>query len=206
MKLSRRMERIPPYLFVEITKKIAERRARGEDVVSFGIGDPDVPTPPHVIERLVQAARDPINHRYPESDGLPELRRAIAAWYEKRFGVVLDPDKEVAPLIGSKEGIAHIAFCLIDNGDFALVPDPAYPVYSFGSTLAGGRVYYVALNARNNFLPELNRIPPNVLQNAKVLWLNYPNNPTGAVADLEFFNRAAEFARRHNICICEPEK
>jgi len=202
MKLSRRMENLPPYLFVEITKKIAERRARGEDVVSFAIGDPDIPTPPHVIERLVQAARDPVNHRYPESDGLPQLRKAIAAWYEKRFGVVLDPDKEIAPLMGSKEGIAHVAFCLIDPGDFALVPDPAYPVYSIGSTLAGGRVYYLALNARNNFLPELNRIPQDILEKTRVLWLNYPNNPTGAVADLEFFNHAAEFAQKHHICIC----
>lgn len=202
MRLSRRMEKLPPYLFVEIMKKTAERKARGEDVVSFAIGDPDIPTPPHIVEKLVQSARDPVNHRYPESDGLPELRKAIAAWYEKRFGVSLNPDKEVAPLIGSKEGIAHIAFCLIDPGDFALVPDPGYPVYSFGSTLAGGRVFYLALNARNGFLPDLDHIPPNVVAGARVLWLNYPNNPTGAVADLEFFSHAAEFARKHNICIC----
>jgi len=196
------MEKLPPYLFVEITKKIAERKARGEDVVSFAIGDPDMPTPPHVIDRLVEAARDPVNHRYPESEGLPELRNAIAGWYEKRFGVVLDPDKEVAPLIGSKDGLAHIAFCLIDPGDFALVPDPGYPVYSFGSTLAGGRVFYVGLNQRNGYLADFSHIPMNVVQKSAVLWLNYPNNPTGAVADIDFFTRAVEFAQKHNICIC----
>ena len=202
MRLSKKVENLPPYLFVEITRNIAERKANGEDIVSFGIGDPDTPTPSHIIERLCQAAHDPVNHRYPESEGLPELRKAIARWYEKRFGVLLDPDKEVAPLIGSKEGVAHIAFCLIDPGDFALVPDPGYPVYTFGTTLAGGRVYYMALNERNNFLPEFNRVPRNVLERAKVLWLNYPNNPTGATANLEFFNGAIEFARKHKLCIC----
>ena len=202
MRLSKKVENLPPYLFVEITHKIAERKANGEDIVSFAIGDPDIPTPSHIIERLCQAARDPVNHRYPKSEGLPELRKAIARWYEKRFGVLLDPDKEIAPLIGSKEGVAHIAFCLIDPGDFALVPDPGYPVYTFGTTLAGGRVYYMALNERNNFLPEFNRVPRNVLERAKVLWLNYPNNPTGATANLEFFNGAVEFARKHKLCIC----
>ena len=123
--LSRRVENLSPYLFVEISKKIAEKKAKGEEVISFGIGDPDIPTPPHILDRLCQAAQDPANHRYPESEGLPELRKAIGGWYERRFGVSLDPDKEIVPLIGSKEGIAHIALCLIDPGDTALVPDPA---------------------------------------------------------------------------------
>ena len=202
MRLSKRLEKIPPYLFVEISRKIAARKAAGEDIVSFGIGDPDIPTPLYIIDRLCKSAHDPVNHRYPESEGLPELRKAIAQWYKKRFSVELDPDKEVAPLIGSKEGIAHIAFCLIDPGDFALVPDPGYPVYSFGTTLAGGRVYYLGLNSRNNFLPDLNRIPKNIIERAKVLWLNYPNNPTGAVASLEFFDKAVEFAQKNNLCIC----
>lgn len=202
MRLSKRLEKIPPYLFVEISRKIAARKAAGEDIVSFGIGDPDIPTPSHIIEKLCQSARDPVNHRYPESEGLPELRKAIAQWYKKRFSVELDPDKEIAPLIGSKEGIAHIAFCLIDPVDFALVPDPGYPVYSFGTTLAGGRVYYLGLNSHNNFLPDLNRIPKNIVERAKVLWLNYPNNPTGAVASLEFFDKAVEFAQKNNLCIC----
>ncbi len=141
MRLSRRMGKLQPYLFVEINKKIAEKRAKGEEVITFAIGDPDIPTPPHIIEKLCQSARDPVNHRYPETEGLPELRQAIAKWYETRFGVSLDADKEVLPLIGSKEGIGHIAFCFMDSGDIALVPDPCYPVYPISTILAGGRPY-----------------------------------------------------------------
>jgi len=196
------MERLPPYLFVEISRKIAEKRAKGEEVISFAIGDPDIPTPPNVIEKLCQAARDPVNHRYPESDGLPEFRRAVAEWYQRRFGVTLDPDKEVAPLIGSKEGIAHIAFCYVDPGDTVLVPDPGYPVYSVGTMLAGGRPFYLALTEERNFLPNLNSVPFHVLKQTKLLWLNYPNNPTGAVAELDFFNQAVAFAKKHGIGIC----
>ncbi len=188
MKIARRIEKLKPYLFVEINKKIAEKRARGEEVISFAIGDPDIPTPPHVIEGLCRAAHDPVNHRYPESEGLPELRQAIAGWYKRRFNVDLDPATEVLPLIGSKEGIGHIAFCFIDPGDTALVPDPAYPVYAIGTQLAGGRPYYLSLRAENGFLPSLDGIRDFVLEKTKILWLNYPNNPTGAVADLDFFN------------------
>jgi len=202
MKMSRRVEHLPPYLFVEISKKIAEKKAKGEDVVSFGIGDPDIPTPPHIIDKLCQAAKDPANHRYPESEGLPELRRAIAGWYERRFGVSLDADKEVLPLIGSKEGIAHIALCFIDYQDIALVPDPAYPVYSVSTMLAGGNPYYLPLIEENDFLPDLDAIPAYVLKSAKLLWISYPNNPTGAVADLDFFNRVVEFARQHDLAVC----
>jgi LL-diaminopimelate aminotransferase len=202
MKMSRRVENLPPYLFVEINKKIAEKRAKGEEVISFAIGDPDIPTPPHIIERLCQAAKDPANHRYPESEGLPELHRAIAEWYKKRFGVSLDADKEVLPLIGSKEGIGHIAFCFVDYRDFALVPDPAYPVYSVSTMLAGGSSYYLPLTEENGFLPDLNAVPAYNLKRAKLLWLNYPNNPTGAVADLAFFNRVVEFAQKHDLAVC----
>ena len=202
MRLSQRVKNLPPYLFVGISRKIAEKKARGEDVVSFGIGDPDIPTPPHIIERLCKEAHESSNHRYPESEGLPELRKAIAEWYGRRFGVSLDPDKEVAPLMGSKEGIAHIAMCLLNHGDTALMTDPGYPVYSVGTELVGGRPYFLPINAKNNFLPNLNSVPENVLRTTKFLWLNYPNNPTGAIADLEFFNRAVEFAKKHNICIC----
>jgi len=202
MKMARRIENLPPYLFVEITRKIAEKKAKGEDVISFAIGDPDIPTPSHIIDRLCQAAQDPVNHRYPETDGLPELRIAIAEWYEKRFGVTLDPDKEVLPLIGAKEGIAHIALCFIDPGDVALVPDPAYPVYSIGTILTGGEPYYLPLTEENNFLPDLNAIPEPIAKKAKLLWINYPNNPTGAVADLDFFNRTVEFARQHDLAVC----
>ena len=202
MRLSRRVESLPPYLFVEISRKIAERKARGEDVVSFGIGDPDIPTPPHIIERLCKEAHVSANHRYPESEGLPELRKTIANWYQRRFGVSLDPEKEVAPLIGSKEGIAHIALCLLNPGDTALITDPGYPVYSIGTSLVGGVPYYLPISPQNHFLPDLDNIPAQILEKTKILWLNYPNNPTGAVADLKFFNKAVEFAKKHNICIC----
>ena len=202
MKVAKRMAMLKPYLFVEINQKIAEKRARGEEVISFAIGDPDIPTPSHVIERLCREAQEPANHRYPESAGLPELKQAIAQWYRKRFDISLDPEKEVLPLIGSKEGIAHIALCIINPGDTALVPDPGYPVYSFGTSLAGGRSYYLALEEKNHFLPELNKIPQDVLKNARVLWINYPNNPTAAVADLDFYNRVVEFAKKYDIVVC----
>jgi len=200
--LSRRVENLSPYLFVEINRKIAELRAKGKEVITFAIGDPDIPTPKHIITRLFQAAQDSVNHRYPETEGLPQLRQAIAEWYQKRFGVFLDPDKEVLPLLGAKEGIAHIALCFIDFRDVALVPDPGYPVYSIGTVLAGGRPYYLPLTKENNFLPNLDTIPAYVLKRAKLLWLNYPNNPTGAVADLDFFNKAVKFAQQHGLAIC----
>ena len=202
MKMARRIENLPPYLFVEITRKIAEKKAKGAEVISFAIGDPDIPTPQHIINRLCQEAQDPVNHRYPESEGLPALHRAIAEWYKKRFGIPLDADKEVLPLIGSKEGVAHIAWCFIDPGDIALVPDPAYPVYGVSTILAGGEPYYMPLIAENDFLPDLNVIPAHVLEKAKILWINYPNNPTGAVADIDFFNRVVRFAQQHDITVC----
>jgi LL-diaminopimelate aminotransferase len=202
MRLSRRIESLPPYLFAEITKKIAEKRAKGEEVVDFGIGDPDIPTPAHIIEKLCQASKEPANHRYPETEGLPELRRAIADWYKKRFDVDLDPDKEVLPLIGSKEGIFHIAFCFIDYKDVALVPDPAYPVYAVSTMLASGSPYHLPLTEKKDFLPDLEAVPDHIVKKAKLLWLSYPNNPTGATADLDFFNQAVDFARRHNLAVC----
>jgi LL-diaminopimelate aminotransferase len=202
MRLSQRVASLPPYLFVQISKKIAEKKAKGEDVVSFGIGDPDIPTPAHIINRLCQAAQDPANHRYPETEGLPELRRAIADWYQTRFGVTLDPDKEVVPLIGSKEGIAHIALCLIDPGDIALITDPGYPVYPVSTMLAGGKAHYIPIGEENNFLPDLAAIPVRQLKKAKLLWINYPNNPTGAVAGIDFFDKVVDFARKNGIAVC----
>jgi len=202
MRLSRRVKNLPPYLFVEINRKIAEKKAKGEEVISFAIGDPDLPTPPHIIDRLCRAAQEPTNHRYPETAGLPELCQAIAGWYERRFGVSLDAGKEVLPLIGSKEGIAHIAFCFIDPGDAALVPDPGYPVYSVSTMLAGGKPYYMPLKEEGDFLPDLDRIPAHILKDARLLWINYPNNPTSAVADLDFFNKVVKFARQHDLVVC----
>ncbi len=200
--ISKRVKNLSPYLFVEITRKIAEKRAKGEEVISFALGDPDMPTPRHIIDRLCRAAEDPANHRYPETAGLSELRQAIAEWYKKRFGIPLDADKEVLPLIGAKEGLAHTAFCFVNPGDIALVPDPAYPVYSISTALAGGESYYMPLTERNDFLPDLEVIPEDILRKAKLLWINYPNNPTGAVADLSFFSRVVEFALQHNLAVC----
>jgi len=202
MQLAKRIEKLPPYLFAEISRKIAEKRAQGVDVISFAVGDPDMPTPSHVVDALCQAARDPANHRYPETDGLPDLRRAIARWYERRFDVSLDPDREVLPLIGSKEGIGHIALCFIDPGDLALVPDPGYPVYSVGTMFAGGDCYFMPLSEENDFLPDLEAIPEAVARRAKLMWISYPNNPTGAVAELDFFEQVVRFAKKHGIAVC----
>ncbi len=202
MRLANRIEKLPPYLFVEINKKIAAKRAQGVDVVSFGIGDPDIPTPAHILDRLNEASRVPANHRYPESDGLPEFRKAIAGWYHRRFGVTLDPDTEVLPLIGAKEGIAHMSLCFIDPGDVALVPDPGYPVYSVGTLFAGGESHWMPLLEENGWLPDLDAIPEDVARKAKILWINYPNNPTGAVADLAFFDKVAAYAKRYDIAVC----
>ncbi len=202
MRLARRIEQLPPYLFVEISKKIAAKKAEGIDVVTFAIGDPDIPTPDHILARLQKESQVPANHRYPESEGLPEFRRAIAAWYSKRFGVTLDPDTEVLPLIGSKEGIGHMALCLLDPGDVALVPDPGYPVYSIGTMFAGGESYWMPLLEENGYLPDLEAIPEEVARQARVLWINYPNNPTGAVADLGFYQKLTDFAAKYDIIVC----
>ena len=201
MRFSERMNRVPPYLFVQISRKIAEKKAQGIEVISFGIGDPDIPTPDYVIDALGEASHDAPNHRYPESEGLPEFREGVADWYQRRFGVKLDPEKEVVSLIGAKEGIGHVAFCFLDAGDIALVPDPGYPVYAMGTLFAGGESYMLPLNAENDWLPDLDSIPGDVASKAKLLWLNYPNNPTGAVADLEYYRKAIQFAESHDIAI-----
>jgi LL-diaminopimelate aminotransferase len=202
VRISKRIANIPPYPFVEITRKINQKRSEGVDVITFAIGDPDIPTPKHIMDVLHAAADVPANHRYPESDGLPELRQAIAGWYLRRFGITLDPDKEVLPLIGSKEGIANIAYCLIDPGDIGLVPDPGYPVYSMGTMFAGGESYFMPLKEENDFLPDFAAIPEDVARRAKVLWLNYPNAPTAGIATVEFFEEAVRFAKKYDIAIC----
>ena len=202
MEFARRLSSLPPYLFADINQKIAELRAKGKDIISFAIGDPDFPTPPHIIEAMCQAAYDAQNHRYPETAGLPQLRQAIADWYGGRFGVSLNPHKEVLPLIGSKEGIAHIAFCFLETGDLALVPDPGYPPYSLGTRLAGGEPYFMPLREENEFVPEFEVIPSEVTAKAKLMWINYPNNPTGAIAGLDFFDRVVNFAQRHDLVVC----
>ena len=201
MNFSARLGKLAPYPFVEISRIIAEKRAAGADVVTFGIGDPDLPTPPPIIDRLLSAAQHPPNHRYPETDGLPEMRRAIAYWYEQRFGVSLDPDTETLPLIGAKEGIGHAALCFLDPGDLALIPDPAYPVYAVGTMFAGAESCLMPLREENGWQPDLAAIPRDAAQAAKVMWLNYPNNPTSAVASLEDFDAYIAFCRDNNIAL-----
>ncbi|MGH2572243.1 MAG: LL-diaminopimelate aminotransferase [Actinomycetota bacterium] len=200
MRVARRIETLPPYLFAELDRKVAAKRESGADVIALGIGDPDLPTPRHVVEALQEAAEDPATHQYPSYYGLPAFRMAIADWYAQRFGVTLDPETEVLPLLGSKEGLAHLSFAFIDPGDEALVPDPGYPVFGIGTMLAGGRPVPVPLSAANGFLAELSELRPT--DRTKVLWLNYPSNPTAAVADLPFFERAVEFAARHGLLLC----
>jgi len=202
MRTSRRLDLLPPYLFAEISRTVGRLRAEGRDVISLGIGDPDLPTPEPIIDALAEAARDPANHRYPETEGMPELRGAIADWYRRRFGVELNPDAEVVPLIGSKEGIAHIPLAVIDPGDVVLVPDPGYPVYTSGAVFAGGEAFYLRLEEGRGFLPDLGAVPTEVARRARLLWLNYPNNPTGATADEGFFREVVEFAREFDIVVC----
>ncbi len=201
MNFSTRLGKLAPYPFVEISRIIAEKRAAGADVVTFGIGDPDIPTPQPIIDRLLSAAQQPPNHRYPETDGLPEMRRAIAYWYEQRFAVSLDPEREVLPLIGAKEGIGHVAFCFLDPGDLALVPDPAYPVYGVGAMFAGAESYIMPLYEANGWQPDLSAIPREVAQSAKVMWLNYPNNPTSAIATADDLASYVAFCREHDIAL-----
>lgn len=201
MQLANRLDKLPPYLFLEISRKIAEKRAQGADVVSFGIGDPDIPTPQHILDELTKTAQDAPNHRYPESDGLPEMRKSIGDWYQRRFDVTLG-DKEIVPLIGAKEGIGHMALCLIDPGDIALIPDPAYPVYAVGTMFAGGESFLMPLSEERGWLPDLSAIPTDVADKAKVMWINYPNNPTGGLATLEFFEEVVAFAKKHDIAVC----
>ena len=201
MQLARRLDQLPPYLFLEISRKIAEKRAQGADIVSFGIGDPDIPTPAHILDVLKRTADDPSNHRYPETDGLPALRASIAAWYGRRFGVDLG-NKQVVPLIGAKEGIGHMALCLTDPGDVALIPDPAYPVYAAGTMFAGGTAHLMPLREERGWLPDLSAIPADVAERAKVIWINYPNNPTGGLATPEFFEEVVAFAKEYDIVVC----
>ena len=201
MKLSNRVGRVPPYLFVQISRKIAEKRAQGIDVISFGIGDPDLPTPDNIISELRNASLEPSAHRYPETEGLPEFRQSVAAWYERRFGLTVDHDREVLSLIGAKEGIGHAALCFIDPGDTALIPDPGYPVYSVGTLFAGGDSHVMPLLEENGWLPDLEAVPNEVADRATVMWINYPNNPTGATAGLDFFENVVAFAKRHDLAV-----
>lgn len=201
IKKAKRLDNIPPYLFAEIDKKKEEAIKRGVKVLSLGIGDPDLPTPPHIVDALYEAAKIVSNQKYPPYEGTKEFRKAVAEWYEKRFNVTLDPEKEVLTLIGSKEGIAHIFLAFVDPGDIALIPDPGYPVYKVATILAGGIPYTFPLKP-DTYLPDFSNVPEEVARKAKIMFLNYPNNPTAAVADLSIFEEAVEFAKKYDIILC----
>lgn len=202
MKRTARLAALPPYPFARWSGYVEAARKRGLDVIRLDMGDPDLPPPDEVIEALTRSARDPRHHGYSSYRGLPVLRQAIAGYYERRFGVRLDADTQVLPLIGSKEGIVHMALACLDPGDLVLVPDPGYAPYAMGALLAGAEVYTFPLLEENDFLPDFESIPAGVAERATLLWLNYPNNPTGATADLDFFARAVDFARRYGLLLC----
>ena len=201
MKKSKRLDLIPPYLFVKIEEKKEELVKKGVDVIDFGIGDPDLPTPPHIVKKMREVLDRKEAANYPTSKGEPSFRKAVADWYKKRFNVDLDPTNEVCCLIGSKEGLAHLPLCFIDTGDIALIPDPSYPVYKICTTLAGGEPCFLPLTAENKFIPDLDRIPKDAAKRAKLLYINYPNNPTGAVADRAFFEKCVDFAKKNDLLL-----
>src|ERR1700680_1054822 len=198
---AQRLGRIPPYLFAEIDRKVQEKKKAGVDVISLGIGDPDLPTPKRIVSVLQEAAADPANHRYPSYFGLAELREAIASWYRERFNVGLEPNGEILPTLGSKDGISHVPLALVDPGDVVLAPDPGYTVYATGAIMAGADPYVMPLTLENDWLPDLDAIPDDVAERARLMWLNYPNNPTAAVAGREFLERAVDFCCLHDIVL-----
>lgn len=202
MKAAERVTNLPPYVFAQVGQRIRELMAAGKDIIRLDIGSPDLPPPDFILEELYRSTRVPTHHGYGGYYGTPELRQAMATYYENRFGVRLDPEKEVAPLIGSKEGIANAALAFVDPGQAVLVPDPGYPTYRMGTLLAGGVPVTVPLRPENDYLPDLEAIPEDVARSAKIFWLNYPNNPTGAVAPLEFFERVVAFAKKYDLLVC----
>lgn len=200
---SERLKKLPPYLFVELDRKKAEAVAKGVDVIDLGIGDPDLPTPDFIVDAMAKAIKNPAYHRYPSSQGMARFRESAAGFCKKRFGVELDPSSEVCCIIGSKEAIAHFPLAYLnDPEDIVLVPTPGYPVYHIGTLFAGGTTWYMPLTQENDFLPDLDAIPPDVARRAKIIWLNYPNNPTAACAPEGFFTKLIEFAKEYEIIVC----
>ena len=202
MKVSERLEKIPPYLFAEIDRKIDEAKAKGIDIISLGIGDPDTPTLQPVVDEMHKAIDNPKNHDYPPYNGTAQFRNGAKEWMKKRFGVDLNADTEILANIGSKEAIAHVFFAYVDKGDYTLVPDPGYPVYKNATIFAGGTPYAMPLLEENNFLPDFDKIPEDIAKKSKIMFLNYPNNPTGATADLEFYKKAVDFCKKYDILLC----
>jgi LL-diaminopimelate aminotransferase len=201
MRAARRLDRIQPYPFAQLERRIAEKRAAGVDLISLGIGDPDMPTPSHIVESMVRSVHDPATHTYPSTRGRPEFREAVTAFYRRRFGVELDPDTQVLPAIGGKECIYHLNFAFLDPGDVALASDPGYPVYTGGPLLAGAEAVLLPLLAERSFAPDLAAIPARELERARLAFLNYPNNPTGAVVPEGFFDEVVAFARAHDLLV-----
>lgn len=201
MRTANRIAKLPPYLFASLDKKVSQTRAKGIDVISFGVGDPDLPTPPHIVQAAMKAVQDPTTHRYPSYYGLAEFRASIAAYYERRFGVRLDPETQILPLIGSKEGIANLATAFVDPGDTVLVSDPGYPVYETSAILAGGRAVSIPLTVQDRFVPRIDQITEADANGAKVLWLNFPGNPTSAVCEPSVLADAVTFAKKHDLLL-----
>ncbi|MFN3870116.1 MAG: LL-diaminopimelate aminotransferase [Aquificaceae bacterium] len=198
---AQRIRVLPPYLFAQIDQKKREKLQQGVDLIDLGVGDPDIPTPKPIVEAMQRAVEKPEHHRYPSYEGMLSFRQAVADWYKRRFGVELDPNKEVITLIGSKEGIAHFPLAFIDPGDVVLCPDPAYPVYKIGTIFAGGEPYILPLREENSFLPDFKSVPKDILKRAKIIWVNYPNNPTSATADESFYKELIEWAKENNIIV-----
>lgn len=201
MKFAKRTETLPPYLFAEIDKKRLAAIERGVDIINMGIGDPDQPTFPNIVEAMKKAVEDPSTHNYPPYQGTKEFREAAVKWFEKRFGEKFDADKECVSLIGSKEAIHNLIFAIIDQGDIGLVPDPGYPVYKSSTLLCGGTPYLLPLEEKNDWLPDLTKIPTDIAQKASMITVCYPNNPTGAIAPLEFYNELIAFAKKYDIIV-----
>ena len=201
-RLANRIKGLPPYLFAAIDQLKRKAIQKGMNIINLGIGDPDLPTPMPIIQRLQKAAEIPAHHQYPSCEGMLIFREAVAGWYQRRFGVRLDPRKEVLSLIGSKEGVGHLPMAFINPGDFVLIPDPGYPVYHAGTLFAGGRSHFMPLKKENDFLPDLDRIPKSVLKKARLLFINYPNNPTSATAGKKFFKKVVRFALQHKLVVC----
>ncbi len=200
---AQRLGQLPPYLFVEIDRQKRAALAAGRDVINLGVGDPDQPTPAFIIERMHTAIGEPKNHRYPFDEGVPEFRHRAAAWMKKRFGVAVEPDRQLITLIGSKEGLAKLPLAVVNPGDVVLVPQPAYPVYNAASIFVGGEVHFMPLSAEGGWLPDLDAIPTQIARRARLMFLNYPNNPTSAVAPREFYDRVVRFARQNNTVVCQ---
>ncbi len=202
MEPSQRVKSVPPYMFAEINKKIAEAKKKGVDVISLGIGDPDMPTPEPVVEEMTRAVKDAKNHQYPDYEGLFAFREAVSKWYKKRHNVHLDPDKEVLTLIGGKEGNLHLCLAMVNPGDYTLVPVPGYTPYRTSTIFTGGIPYDMPLLEKNDFLPDLTKIPKDIARKSKIIFVNYPNNPTGAVAEREFYKQLIDFAQENEIAVC----